>query len=179
MTRPSNRLSGPVGYFWIHEGMRGLTHCNTGARATGGYGTALGVLRFAWETGKRFSVWVDETWAPLQGACFTTWELEKLGIPYTLISYGAVATLIYQGRVDLVILGADRIAGNGDTANKIGTYSLGGPGLPPRRSFLCGRALVHLRFHHCRRQPHPGWNKVLWNRRSPTSEVSRWPRPGP
>jgi methylthioribose-1-phosphate isomerase len=104
--------------------MRVLTHCNTGALATGAYGTALGVLRSAWEAGKRFSVWVDETRPLLQGARLTTWELEKLGIPYILIPDGAAASLMHQGRVDLVILGADRIAGNGDTANKIGTYSL-------------------------------------------------------
>ena len=106
------------------EGMRVLTHCNTGALATGAYGTALGVLRAAWEAGKRFSVWVDETRPLLQGARLTTWELGKLGIPYTLIPDGAAATLMHQGRVDLVILGADRIAANGDTANKIGTYSV-------------------------------------------------------
>jgi methylthioribose-1-phosphate isomerase len=108
----------------IHDGQRILTHCNTGALATGAYGTALGVLRKAWEAGKRFSVWVDETRPLLQGARLTTWELGKLGIPYTLIPDGAAASLMQQRRVDLVILGADRIAANGDTANKIGTYSL-------------------------------------------------------
>ena len=93
------------------RGSRVLTHCNTGALATGAYGTALGVLRAAWEAGKRFTVWVDETRPLLQGARLTTWELGKLGIPYTLIPDGAAATLMHQGRVDLVILGADRIAG--------------------------------------------------------------------
>jgi methylthioribose-1-phosphate isomerase len=120
----TNRHLARWGEILIDEGMRVLTHCNTGALATGAYGTALGVLRSAWEAGKRFSVWVDETRPLLQGARLTTWELEKLGIPYTLIPDGAAATLMHQGRVDLVILGADRIAGNGDTANKIGTYSL-------------------------------------------------------
>jgi len=81
-------------------------------------------MRAAWEAGKRFTVWVDETTALLQRARLTTWELGKLAIPYTLIPDGAAATLMHQGRVDLVIVGADRIAGNGDTANKIGTYSL-------------------------------------------------------
>src|SRR5512147_367688 len=119
-----NRHMGQAGQVVIKEGMRVLTHCNTGALATGAYGTALGVLRAAWEAGKRFSVWVDETRPLLQGARLTTWELGKLGIPYTLIPDGAAATLMHQGRVDLVILGADRIAGNGDTANKIGTYSV-------------------------------------------------------
>ena len=119
-----NRRMGQAGQVVITEGMRVLTHCNTGALATGAYGTALGVLRAAWEAGKRFSVWVDETRPLLQGARLTTWELGKLGIPYTLIPDGAAATLMHQRRVDLVILGADRIAANGDTANKIGTYSV-------------------------------------------------------
>jgi methylthioribose-1-phosphate isomerase len=120
----TNRHLAQHGQVVIHEGHRVLTHCNTGALATGAYGTALGVMRAAWEAGKHFSVWVDETRPLLQGARLTTWELGKLGIPYTLIPDGAAATLMHQGRVDLVILGADRIAGNGDTANKIGTYSL-------------------------------------------------------
>ena len=120
----TNRRMAQAGQVLIHDGQRVLTHCNTGALATGAYGTALGVLRAAWEAGKRFSVWVDETRPLLQGARLTTWELGKLGIPYTLIPDGAAATLMHQGRVDLVILGADRIAANGDTANKIGTYSV-------------------------------------------------------
>ncbi len=120
----TNRHLAQHGQVVIHDGNRVLTHCNTGALATGAYGTALGVMRAAWEAGKRFSVWVDETRPLLQGARLTTWELGKLGIPYTLIPDGAAATLMHQGRVDLVIVGADRIAGNGDTANKIGTYSL-------------------------------------------------------
>ena len=120
----TNRRLAQHGQVVIHEGSRVLTHCNTGALATGAYGTALGVMRAAWEAGKRFTVWVDETRPLLQGARLTTWELGKLGIPYTLIPDGAAATLMHQGRVDLAIVGADRIAGNGDTANKIGTYSV-------------------------------------------------------
>jgi methylthioribose-1-phosphate isomerase len=120
----TNKRLAQEGQILIHRGQRLLTHCNTGALATGAYGTALGVMRAAWEAGKRFSVWVDETRPLLQGARLTTWELGKLGIPYTLIPDGAAATLMHQGKVDMVILGADRIAGNGDTANKIGTYSL-------------------------------------------------------
>ncbi|MBM4300619.1 MAG: S-methyl-5-thioribose-1-phosphate isomerase [Deltaproteobacteria bacterium] len=120
----TNRRMAQAGQVLIRDGQRVLTHCNTGALATGAYGTALGVLRAAWEAGKRFSVWVDETRPLLQGARLTTWELGKLGIPYTLIPDGAAATLMHQGKVDLVILGADRIAANGDTANKIGTYSV-------------------------------------------------------
>ncbi len=119
----TNRHLAKHGQVLIHEGHRVLTHCNTGALATGAYGTALGVMRAAWEAGKHFSVWVDETRPLLQGARLTTWELGKLGIPYTLIPDGAAASLMHHGRVDLVIVGADRIAGNGDTANKIGTYS--------------------------------------------------------
>jgi methylthioribose-1-phosphate isomerase len=119
-----NRRMAQAGQVVIHEGMRVITHCNTGALATGAYGTALGVLRAAWEAGKRFSVWVDETRPLLQGARLTTWELGKIGIPYTLIPDGAAAAVMQKGLVDLAIVGADRIAGNGDTANKIGTYGV-------------------------------------------------------
>ena len=140
----TNRRMAQAGQVLIHDGQRVLTHCNTGALATGAYGTALGVLRAAWEAGKRFSVWVDETRPLLQGARLTTWELGKLGIPYTLIPDGAAATLMHQGKVDLVILGADRIAANGDTANKIGTYSVAvlahHHGIP----FYVAAPLVHL-----------------------------------
>jgi methylthioribose-1-phosphate isomerase len=120
----TNRHLAQAGQVVIHEGDQVLTHCNTGALATGAYGTALGVMRAAWEAGKRFSVWVDETRPLLQGARLTTWELKKLGIPFTLIPDGAAATLMHQGRVSLAIVGADRIAANGDTANKIGTYGV-------------------------------------------------------
>jgi methylthioribose-1-phosphate isomerase len=119
-----NRRLAQAGQVLVHAGAEVLTHCNTGALATGGYGTALGVMRAAWEAGKRFSVWVDETRPLLQGARLTTWELGKIGIPYTLIPDGAAAALMQKGRVNLVIVGADRIAANGDTANKIGTYGL-------------------------------------------------------
>ncbi len=119
-----NRHLAQAGQVLIHDGQRVITHCNTGALATGAYGTALGVLRAAWEAGKKISVWVDETRPLLQGARLTTWELGKLGIPYTLIPDGAAAALMSQGRVDLAIVGADRIAANGDVANKIGTYGL-------------------------------------------------------
>lgn len=119
-----NRRLAQAGQVLLYNGDQALTHCNTGALATGGYGTALGVMRAAWEAGKRFSVWVDETRPLLQGARLTTWELGKIGIPYTLIPDGAAAALMQQGRVSLVLVGADRIAANGDTANKIGTYGL-------------------------------------------------------
>jgi methylthioribose-1-phosphate isomerase len=102
-----------------------LTHCNTGALATAGfYGTALGVIKAAHEQGKNISVWVDETRPYLQGARLTAWECQKEGIPYTLITDNMAGHFMKLGKVDCVIVGADRIAANGDTANKIGTYSL-------------------------------------------------------
>ncbi len=101
-----------------------LTHCNTGALATAGIGTALGVIRTAWENGRIEHVYATETRPLLQGARLTTWELQRLGIPATLLPDTAAASLIASGRVQLVITGADRIALNGDTANKVGTYGL-------------------------------------------------------
>lgn len=102
-----------------------LTHCNTGALATAGfYGTALGVIKRAHEQGKNIFVWVDETRPYLQGARLTTWECEKEGIPYTLITDNMAGHFMKRGKVQCVIVGADRIAANGDTANKIGTYTL-------------------------------------------------------
>jgi methylthioribose-1-phosphate isomerase len=108
----------------IAPGSRILTHCNTGGLATGGYGTALGAIRAASERGLVEHVWVDETRPLLQGSRLTAWELESLGIPFTVIADSAAASLMAQGAVDCVITGADRIAANGDTANKVGTYSL-------------------------------------------------------
>jgi methylthioribose-1-phosphate isomerase len=106
------------------SGSQVLTHCNTGGLATGGYGTALGAIRAAWERGLVERVWVDETRPLLQGSRLTAWELESLGIPYAVIADSAAASLMASGQVDCVFTGADRIAANGDTANKIGTYSL-------------------------------------------------------
>lgn len=101
-----------------------LTHCNTGALATGGRGTALGVVRTAWERGMRLHVFVDETRPRLQGARLTAWEIARLGIPFTLLVDGAAGMLLQSGRIDAVLVGADRIALNGDVANKVGTYLL-------------------------------------------------------
>jgi len=101
-----------------------LTHCNAGGLATGGYGTALGAIRAAFESGRVAHVWVDETRPLLQGARLTAWELEQLEIPHAVIADGAAASFMARGEVDLVVTGADRIARNGDTANKIGTYGL-------------------------------------------------------
>jgi methylthioribose-1-phosphate isomerase len=105
-------------------GTRALTHCNAGGLATGGYGSAVGALRTAWERGLLASVLVDETRPLLQGARLTAWELETVGIPHAVIADSAAASLMARGEVDLVVTGADRIAANGDTANKIGTYAL-------------------------------------------------------
>ena len=105
-------------------GTRALTHCNAGGLATGGYGSAVGALLSAWEQGLLEHVWVDETRPLLQGARLTAWELEAARIPYAVIADSAAASLMALGEVDAVVTGADRIAANGDTANKIGTYSL-------------------------------------------------------
>lgn len=101
-----------------------LTHCNAGGLATGGYGSAVGSLVAAWERGVLEHVWVDETRPLLQGARLTAWELEQAGIPHTVIVDSAAASLMARGEVDCIVVGADRIAANGDTANKIGTYAL-------------------------------------------------------
>ncbi len=119
-----NRRLGANGSELIPDGARILTHCNAGALATAGYGTALGVIRAAWEEGKKLHVWVDETRPVLQGARLTAWELMREGIPCTLIADSMAGFLMKRGKIDLVIVGADRIAANGDTANKIGTYGL-------------------------------------------------------
>src|SRR3954447_11227136 len=103
---------------------RALTHCNAGGLATGGYGSAVGALRAAWERKRLDHVLVDETRPLLQGARLTAWELEQVGIPHHVIADSVAASMMARGDVDLVVTGADRIAANGDTANKIGTYSL-------------------------------------------------------
>ncbi|MFQ6121868.1 MAG: S-methyl-5-thioribose-1-phosphate isomerase [Dehalococcoidales bacterium] len=108
----------------IKDGFTILTHCNTGPLATGGYGTALGVIIQAKEQGKRIKVLVTETRPMLQGARLTTWELKKAGIPVTLITDSMAGYFMSRGEINCVIVGADRIAANGDTANKIGTYTL-------------------------------------------------------
>jgi len=119
-----NRRIGDYGQGLIADGATVLTHCNAGALATGGFGTALGVIRAAVAAGKRVHVLADETRPLLQGARLTTWELSQEGIPVTLITDSMAGYMMQQNKVDLIIVGADRIAANGDTANKIGTYSL-------------------------------------------------------
>lgn len=119
-----NRAIGAYGRGLIPDGAAILTHCNAGALATAGYGTALGVIRAAHAAGARLSVWAGETRPFLQGARLTAWELQQDGIAVTLITDNMAGHLMQRGKIDLVIVGADRIAGNGDVANKIGTYTL-------------------------------------------------------
>ena len=120
----TNRAIGANGAALLPEGAGVLTHCNTGSLATAGYGTALGVIRAAWERGLRPNVFCTETRPWLQGARLTTWELTRLGIPATLIVDSAAAALMAGGEIGAVVVGADRVAANGDVANKIGTYML-------------------------------------------------------
>ena len=119
-----NRTMGKHGEPLIPDGARVLTHCNAGALATAGYGTALGVIRAAVEAGKKVAVIADETRPFLQGARLTAWELQKDNIPVTLICDNMAGYLMSKGEIDCVIVGADRIAANGDVANKIGTYTV-------------------------------------------------------
>ncbi|HKW38043.1 MAG TPA: S-methyl-5-thioribose-1-phosphate isomerase [Burkholderiales bacterium] len=120
----TNRAIGRAGATFVPDGARVLTHCNTGALATAGHGTALGVIRSARDAGKRISVIASETRPYLQGARLTAWELTRERIPVTLITDSSAGHLMSRGQVDLVVVGADRIAANGDLANKIGTYTL-------------------------------------------------------
>ena len=119
-----NRQMGQHGSALLKDGARVLTHCNAGALATAGHGTALGVIRSAVESGKRISVIADETRPFLQGARLTAWELQQDNIAVTLIADTAAGLLMSRGDVDAVIVGADRVAANGDVANKIGTYGV-------------------------------------------------------
>ena len=119
-----NKRLGEHGAALIRDGDTILHHCNTGALATVDYGTALGVIRTAHEQSKRIHVLVDETRPRLQGARLTAWELQQLGVPFTLIADNAAGHFMRTGQVDIVLVGADRVAANGDVANKIGTYKL-------------------------------------------------------
>jgi methylthioribose-1-phosphate isomerase len=120
----ANQAMGAHGAALVPPHARILTHCNAGALATAGYGTALGVIRAAHARGRVARVWVDETRPVMQGSRLTAWELVREGIPHRLIADVAAASLMARGEVDLIVTGADRIARNGDTANKIGTYAL-------------------------------------------------------
>lgn len=119
----ANRTMGQFGQELIPDKARILTHCNAGALATAGYGTALGVIRAAVEAGKKIQVFADETRPFLQGARLTAWELQKDNIPVTVITDNMAGYFMYKGMIDCAIVGADRIAANGDVANKIGTYA--------------------------------------------------------
>jgi methylthioribose-1-phosphate isomerase len=119
-----NRAMGRHGAVLVADGARIMTHCNAGALATSGHGTALGVVRSARDAGKRVSVIANETRPFLQGARLTAWELLQERIPVTLVTDGMAGHLMQQGKVDMIIVGADRVAANGDVANKIGTYPL-------------------------------------------------------
>ena len=119
-----NRAIGANGAVLIDDGARVMTHCNAGALACVGYGTAVGVIRAAHEAGRSLSVWVPETRPVLQGARLTAWELDRLGIDHRLVADVMAASLMAAGDVDCIVVGADRIAANGDVVNKIGTYAL-------------------------------------------------------
>ena len=120
----ANRAMGAHGATLVPDHARILTHCNAGALATAGYGTALGVIRAAHEQGKVALVWVDETRPVMQGSRLTAWEMVQEGIPHRLIPDVAAGSVMARGEVDMVVTGADRITANGDTANKIGTYAV-------------------------------------------------------
>jgi methylthioribose-1-phosphate isomerase len=120
----ANRQLGKYGAQLLGDAKQVMTHCNAGALATAGYGTALGVLRALKEAGKDFAVWVNETRPFLQGARLTAWELKKEKIPATLVTDNMAGYLMQTGRVDAVVVGCDRVAANGDVANKIGTYTI-------------------------------------------------------
>jgi methylthioribose-1-phosphate isomerase len=122
--RDADRRLAELGAELFGEGTRALTHCNAGALATGGIGTACGVLRAAWDRGRLAEVWVDETRPLLQGARLTAWELRQAGIPHKVVADSAAGSLMARGQVDRIVVGADRIAANGDVANKVGTYPL-------------------------------------------------------
>jgi methylthioribose-1-phosphate isomerase len=120
----ADRALSDLGAELFPERARALTHCNAGALATGGYGTAGGVLSAAWDRGKLAHVWVGETRPLLQGARLTAWELGGAGIPHRVVTDSSAGGLMARGEVDVVVVGADRIAANGDVANKVGTYPL-------------------------------------------------------
>ena len=135
-TLPSIAAWAPSASNLSPSGANVLTHCNAGALATVDYGTALGVVRAAHEAGRGIHVFVDETRPFLQGARLTAWELQQLGVPMTLITDSMAGHFMSRGKVDLVVVGADRIAANGDVANKIGTYSRRGAGARKRHPVL-------------------------------------------
>ena len=149
---------GALGAPLLPHGATVLTHCNAGALATAGYGTALGVIRAAHEAGNPVQVLADETRPFFQGARLTAWELHRDGIPVTVLTDGMAGWLMQRGEIQCVVVGADRIAANGDVANKIGTYGLAVLASHHRHPLLRGGALEHggPRDRHRRRHPHRG-----------------------
>jgi methylthioribose-1-phosphate isomerase len=150
----SCRAMGAYGASLVPADARILTHCNAGALATAGHGTALGVIRAAVEGGKKVAVFADETRPFLQGARLTAWELVKDGIDTTVITDNMTASMMRQANIDLVVVGADRIAANGDVANKIGTYGVASRARARDSLLRRGPALDH-RSQHPGRRSHP------------------------
>ena len=151
----SCRAMGAFGAEVVPADARILTHCNAGALATAGYGTALGVIRGAVEAGKQVAVFADETRPFLQGARLTAWELVRDGIHTTVITDNMAGALMRQGRVNFVVVGADRIAANGDTANKIGTYAVAVLAREHSIPFYVAAPLSTIDLEHCRRRRIP------------------------
>ena len=151
----SCRAMGAHGAALVPDEARILTHCNAGALATAGYGTALGVIRAAAGQGKRIAVLADETRPFLQGARLTAWELVKDGIDTTVITDNMAGAMMRLGNVDLVVVGADRIAANGDVANKVGTYAVAVLAREHGIPVLRRGADFHDRSQHAGRQPDP------------------------
>ena len=152
---------GDLGAELLPQDARILTHCNAGALATAGYGTALGVVRSAARLGKLKAVFADETRPWLQGARLTVWELMQDGIEATLIADGAAGHLMAKGEINAVVVGADRIAANGDVANKIGTYTRRDPGEGARPAVLRRGARLDAR------PPHPDRRRTSRSRSGP------------
>jgi methylthioribose-1-phosphate isomerase len=165
----SCRAMGAFGAEVVPADARILTHCNAGALATAGYGTALGVVRGAREAGKRVAVFADETRPFLQGARLTAWELVRDGIETTVITDNMAGALMRQGRVNLVVVGADRIAANGDTANKIGTYGVAVLAREHQIPFYVAAPLSTIEERHTREVTHVGGSQLapagaaVWN----------------
>ena len=151
----SCRAMGAHGATLVPDDARILTHCNAGALATAGYGTALGVIRAAVEQGKHVAVLADETRPFLQGARLTAWELVKDGIDTTVITDNMAGSMMRLGHVDLVVVGADRIAANGDVANKIGTYGVAVLAKEHGIPFYVAAPISTIDLEHAGRQPHP------------------------
>ena len=149
------RAMGEAGEHLIPEGGAVLTHCNTGFLATAEYGTALAVMYRAHEKGRKFRVYADETRPLLQGSRLTAWELQKAGIDVTVICDNMAGLLMKQGKIDLVITGADRVAANGDAANKIGTYSVAVLANAHNVPFYVARTGQHVRHVHAHRRRNP------------------------